>query len=155
MKNSAICTATLSWNDQGTPVSAQFDDVYFSNQDGLEETRYVFLNGNHFPQRFSSHSRTNCVIAETGFGTGLNFLTLWQSFDAFRQQNPDAPLKRLHFISFEKYPLKTCDLRVAHQRWPELGLFFATALPTVASTVGRLPPANYGKWNGHTGFMVW
>ncbi|NHB86494.1 bifunctional tRNA (5-methylaminomethyl-2-thiouridine)(34)-methyltransferase MnmD/FAD-dependent 5-carboxymethylaminomethyl-2-thiouridine(34) oxidoreductase MnmC [Photorhabdus tasmaniensis] len=123
MKNSAICTATLNWNDQGTPVSAQFDDVYFSNQDGLEETRYVFLNGNHFPQRFSTHSRTNCVIAETGFGTGLNFLTLWQSFAAFRQQNPDAPLKRLHFISFEKYPLKTCDLRAAHQRWPELGLF--------------------------------
>ncbi|WP_434524299.1 bifunctional tRNA (5-methylaminomethyl-2-thiouridine)(34)-methyltransferase MnmD/FAD-dependent 5-carboxymethylaminomethyl-2-thiouridine(34) oxidoreductase MnmC [Photorhabdus asymbiotica] len=123
MKNSAICTATLSWNDQGTPISTQFDDVYFSNQDGLEETRYVFLNGNQFPQRFSTHPRSNCVIAETGFGTGLNFLTLWQSFDAFRQQHPDAPLQRLHFISFEKYPLKTSDLRAAHQRWPELSIF--------------------------------
>ncbi|WP_289996007.1 bifunctional tRNA (5-methylaminomethyl-2-thiouridine)(34)-methyltransferase MnmD/FAD-dependent 5-carboxymethylaminomethyl-2-thiouridine(34) oxidoreductase MnmC [Photorhabdus laumondii] len=123
MKNSAICTATLSWNDQGTPISTQFDDVYFSNQDGLEETRYVFLNGNCFPQRFCTHSRSSCVIAETGFGTGLNFLTLWQAFDAFRQQNPDAPLKRLHFISFEKYPLKTNDLKAAHQRWPELEIF--------------------------------
>ncbi|NRN28766.1 bifunctional tRNA (5-methylaminomethyl-2-thiouridine)(34)-methyltransferase MnmD/FAD-dependent 5-carboxymethylaminomethyl-2-thiouridine(34) oxidoreductase MnmC [Photorhabdus heterorhabditis] len=123
MKNSAICTATLSWNDQGTPISTQFDDVYFSNQDGLEETRYVFLNGNQFPQRFCTHPRSNCVIAETGFGTGLNFLTLWQSFDAFQQQHPDAPLQHLHFISFEKYPLKTSDLWQAHQRWPELGIF--------------------------------
>ena len=29
-------------------------------------------------------------------------------------------MQRLHFISFEKYPLKAEDLRPAHQRWPEL-----------------------------------
>ena len=29
-------------------------------------------------------------------------------------------MQRLHFISFEKYPLKAEDLRLAHQRWPEL-----------------------------------
>ena len=43
MNHAPIQTATLTWNEQGTPVSKQFDDVYFSNQDGLEETRYVFL----------------------------------------------------------------------------------------------------------------
>ncbi|MDC9588319.1 bifunctional tRNA (5-methylaminomethyl-2-thiouridine)(34)-methyltransferase MnmD/FAD-dependent 5-carboxymethylaminomethyl-2-thiouridine(34) oxidoreductase MnmC [Xenorhabdus sp. XENO-10] len=123
MKNRTINSATLSWNEQGTPISEQFDDVYFSNQDGLEETLYVFLKGNHFPQRFNTHSRPECVIAETGFGTGLNFLTLWRTFAHFRQQYPEAVLKRLHYISFEKYPLKPDDLKTAHQRWPELNEF--------------------------------
>ncbi|CCW29627.1 bifunctional tRNA (5-methylaminomethyl-2-thiouridine)(34)-methyltransferase MnmD/FAD-dependent 5-carboxymethylaminomethyl-2-thiouridine(34) oxidoreductase MnmC [Xenorhabdus nematophila] len=123
MKNNAISSATLSWNEQGTPVSEQFDDVYFSNQDGLEETLYVFLKGNHFPQRFNTHPRPNCVIAETGFGTGLNFMTFWRAFSLFRQQYPEAPLKQLHYISFEKYPLTPADLKTAHQRWPELKTF--------------------------------
>ena len=74
MNHAPIQTATLTWNEQGTPVSKQFDDVYFSNQDGLEETRYVFLHGNRLPQRFATHPRPLLVVAETGFGTGLNFL---------------------------------------------------------------------------------
>lgn len=115
--------ASLSWNAQGTPVSQQFDDVYFSNQDGLAETRYVFLKGNQFPERFATHPRTACVIAETGFGTGLNFLTLWQAFADFRQQQPQATLHHLHFISFEKFPLRRHDLAAAHAQWPELAAF--------------------------------
>ena len=42
------------------------------------------------------------MVAESGFGTGLNFLTLWQAFDQFREAHPQAQLQRLHFISFEK-----------------------------------------------------
>ncbi|WP_442801177.1 bifunctional tRNA (5-methylaminomethyl-2-thiouridine)(34)-methyltransferase MnmD/FAD-dependent 5-carboxymethylaminomethyl-2-thiouridine(34) oxidoreductase MnmC [Serratia rubidaea] len=120
MSNSPIQTAALSWNEQGTPVSKQFDDVYFSNQDGLEETRYVFLGGNRLPARFAAHPRPLFIAAETGFGTGLNFLTLWQAFERHLQANPDAPLQRLHFISFEKFPLQPADLAAAHARWPEL-----------------------------------
>ncbi|MGX8942042.1 bifunctional tRNA (5-methylaminomethyl-2-thiouridine)(34)-methyltransferase MnmD/FAD-dependent 5-carboxymethylaminomethyl-2-thiouridine(34) oxidoreductase MnmC [Symbiopectobacterium sp. Eva_TO] len=121
MKDHAIQHGTLSWNEQGTPVSQQFDDVYFSNQDGLEETRYVFLQGNLFPARFVEHSRPLCIIAETGFGTGLNFLTLWEAFAHFRAQHPQATLRRLHFISFEKFPLRVADLEQAHAHWPTLG----------------------------------
>lgn len=123
MSNAPIQTAALSWNEQGTPVSKQFDDVYFSNQDGLEETRYVFLGGNRLPQRFSDHPRSLFIVAETGFGTGLNFLTLWQAFARFRQETPAASLQRLHFISFEKYPLQLDDLTAAHAQWPELAPF--------------------------------
>ncbi|MEI9749975.1 bifunctional tRNA (5-methylaminomethyl-2-thiouridine)(34)-methyltransferase MnmD/FAD-dependent 5-carboxymethylaminomethyl-2-thiouridine(34) oxidoreductase MnmC [Moellerella wisconsensis] len=123
MKKTTVHSAKLSWNEDGTPISEQFDDVYFSNQDGLEESRYVFLAGNQFPERFKTHPRHDCVIAETGFGTGLNFITLWQSFKQFRQQNPTAALRQLHFISLEKYPLQVEDLRAAHQRWPELKPF--------------------------------
>lgn len=120
MSHAPIQTAALSWNEQGTPVSKQFDDVYFSNQDGLEETRYVFLKGNRLPQRFAGHPRPLFIVAETGFGTGLNFLTLWQAFAAFRATTPNATLQRLHFISFEKFPLLQADLAAAHARWPEL-----------------------------------
>ncbi|NNN82719.1 bifunctional tRNA (5-methylaminomethyl-2-thiouridine)(34)-methyltransferase MnmD/FAD-dependent 5-carboxymethylaminomethyl-2-thiouridine(34) oxidoreductase MnmC [Vibrio sp. A8-1] len=116
----SITHAQLAWNDAGTPVSDQFDDVYFSNANGLEETRYVFLNQNHLPQRWREYDQRHFVIAETGFGTGLNFLATWQCFDQFRQQNPDATIKTLHFISFEKYPLNKSDLIKAHQAWPEL-----------------------------------
>lgn len=122
MKHNAIQPANLEFNNEGTPVSRDFDDVYFSNDNGLEETRYVFLNGNQLPERFITHSRPQIVVAESGFGTGLNFLTLWQAFDAFRAAHPDAMLQRLHFISFEKFPLRAEDLRLAHQHWPELAL---------------------------------
>ncbi|WP_449557131.1 bifunctional tRNA (5-methylaminomethyl-2-thiouridine)(34)-methyltransferase MnmD/FAD-dependent 5-carboxymethylaminomethyl-2-thiouridine(34) oxidoreductase MnmC [Huaxiibacter chinensis] len=120
MKQNAIQPANLEFNAEGTPVSRDFDDVYFSNDNGLEETRYVFLEGNHLTDRFPTHSRDIFVVAESGFGTGLNFLTLWQAFDQFRAAHPDATLKRLHFISFEKFPLTVEDLTLAHQHWPEL-----------------------------------
>ncbi len=120
MQPTTIQTASLTFNAEGTPVSREFDDVYFSNDNGLQETRYVFLDGNGFPQRFTSHPRPELYIAESGFGTGLNFLTLWQAFDAFRAENPDATLQRLHFISFEKFPLSADDLALAHAHWPEL-----------------------------------
>jgi len=120
VKQNAIQPANLEFNAEGTPVSRDFDDVYFSNDNGLEETRYVFLDGNQLNSRFPHYPRSLFVVAESGFGTGLNFLTLWQAFDRFRAAHPDATLQRLHFISFEKFPLSAEDLRLAHQHWPEL-----------------------------------
>ncbi|WP_288874561.1 bifunctional tRNA (5-methylaminomethyl-2-thiouridine)(34)-methyltransferase MnmD/FAD-dependent 5-carboxymethylaminomethyl-2-thiouridine(34) oxidoreductase MnmC [uncultured Kosakonia sp.] len=123
MKHTAIQTANLEFNAEGTPVSRDFDDVYFSNDNGLEETRYVFLGGNGLQTRFPEHSRKLFIVAESGFGTGLNFLTLWQAFAAFRAEHRDATLERLHFISFEKFPLTRDDLQKAHAHWPELAPF--------------------------------
>jgi len=115
-----VQSAQLSWNAQGTPLSEQFDDVYFSNNNGLEETRYVFLQNNRLPERWSGYSRPTFVVAESGFGTGLNFLACWQAFRQFRQAQPQRPLQRLHFISFEKFPLTHDDLARALAAWPEL-----------------------------------
>lgn len=123
MNHSPLQSALLSWNEQGTPVSRQFDDVYFSNQDGLEETRHVFLTANGLPARFDHHARALFVVAETGFGTGLNVLALWQLFNDFRRRQPQATLQRLHIISFEKHPLSREDLALAQQRWPTLAPF--------------------------------
>ncbi|MFU9136775.1 bifunctional tRNA (5-methylaminomethyl-2-thiouridine)(34)-methyltransferase MnmD/FAD-dependent 5-carboxymethylaminomethyl-2-thiouridine(34) oxidoreductase MnmC [Erwinia tasmaniensis] len=125
MKNAPIEHAELSWNEEGTPVSRAFGDVYFSNESGLEETRHVFLGGNRIPDRFEHHPRALFITAETGFGTGLNFLALWQAFDQFRQQHPDSRLQRLHFVSCEKYPLNLADLTSAQARWPTLAKYAA------------------------------
>ncbi|MFA0568598.1 bifunctional tRNA (5-methylaminomethyl-2-thiouridine)(34)-methyltransferase MnmD/FAD-dependent 5-carboxymethylaminomethyl-2-thiouridine(34) oxidoreductase MnmC [Vibrio gallaecicus] len=119
----SITNAELEWNEAGTPVSDQFDDVYFSNVNGLEETRYVFLKQNHLPDRWIEHQQRRFVIAETGFGTGLNFLAVWHWFEAFLKDNPEAITKELHFVSFEKYPLNKADLIKAHQAWPELAKY--------------------------------
>lgn len=120
LSNKRIENAILDWNESGTPVSNDFDDVYFSNTNGLEETRYVFLKQNGLPERWETFNRRRFVVAETGFGTGLNFLAVWQWFKAFRKANPDAATKELHFISFEKFPVTKADLIKAHQSWPEL-----------------------------------
>ncbi|WMC09275.1 bifunctional tRNA (5-methylaminomethyl-2-thiouridine)(34)-methyltransferase MnmD/FAD-dependent 5-carboxymethylaminomethyl-2-thiouridine(34) oxidoreductase MnmC [Oceanimonas pelagia] len=115
-----ITTARLDWNDQGTPVATAFDDVYFSNDNGLAETRYVFLGNNGLPQRFADHDRELFVVAETGFGTGLNFLATWQAFADYKRQHPQGNTRRLHFISVEKFPLSRDDLQLALRQWPEL-----------------------------------
>ena len=111
--------AKIHFNQENTPVSDKFDDVYFSNQDGLAETHYVFLEGNQLWERWVNYQEAHFVIAETGFGTGLNFFAVTSLFREFRQKYPDSPLKRLYFISFEKYPLLLDALQQAHLAYPQ------------------------------------
>ncbi|WP_312491857.1 bifunctional tRNA (5-methylaminomethyl-2-thiouridine)(34)-methyltransferase MnmD/FAD-dependent 5-carboxymethylaminomethyl-2-thiouridine(34) oxidoreductase MnmC [Pseudomonas cremoris] len=114
-----VSHAQLDWDDQGRPHSRVFDDVYFSDKSGLEETRYVFLEQNRLQERFAALPEGGrLVIGETGFGTGLNFLCAWQLFE----QHAVAGA-RLHFVSVEKYPLSHADLQRALALWPELQLF--------------------------------
>ncbi|MGQ0285613.1 bifunctional tRNA (5-methylaminomethyl-2-thiouridine)(34)-methyltransferase MnmD/FAD-dependent 5-carboxymethylaminomethyl-2-thiouridine(34) oxidoreductase MnmC [Pasteurellaceae bacterium 22721_9_1] len=111
--------AEIHFNQDNTPVSTFFDDVYFSNQDGLAESRYVFQEGNQLWQRWVDSTQTHFTIAETGFGTGLNFFAVTSLFRQFRQQHPEAKLTRLFFISFEKYPIPLQQLKLAHQAYPQ------------------------------------
>ncbi|KJZ42794.1 MULTISPECIES: bifunctional tRNA (5-methylaminomethyl-2-thiouridine)(34)-methyltransferase MnmD/FAD-dependent 5-carboxymethylaminomethyl-2-thiouridine(34) oxidoreductase MnmC [Pseudomonas] len=111
--------AQLDWDDQGRPYSRVFDDVYFSDQSGLDETRYVFIEQNRLAERFAALPEGGrLVIGETGFGTGLNFLCAWQVFEQHA-----AAGARLHFVSVEKYPLSPDDLQRALALWPELKVF--------------------------------
>ncbi|WP_433766963.1 bifunctional tRNA (5-methylaminomethyl-2-thiouridine)(34)-methyltransferase MnmD/FAD-dependent 5-carboxymethylaminomethyl-2-thiouridine(34) oxidoreductase MnmC [Pseudomonas putida] len=111
--------AQLDWDDQGLPRSRVFNDVYFSDLSGLDETRYVFLEQNALRERFAAlPTGGRLVIGETGFGTGLNFLCAWQLFE----QHAVAGA-RLHFVSVEKYPLSLPDLQRALALWPELKVF--------------------------------
>ena len=51
-----------------------FNDLYFDAHDGLAESQYVFINGTQLPGKL--RISRNLTIAETGFGTGLNFLAV-------------------------------------------------------------------------------
>lgn len=115
--------ASLSFNASNTPVSDQFDDIYFSTQDGLSESEYVFFEGNELWQRWQICENAHFTIAETGFGTGLNFLMVADKFKQFRAQYPHHTLKRLYFISFEKYPLTSSQLTEIHRHYPQFSEF--------------------------------
>ena len=108
----------LTWGDDGAPHSNQFDDVYFDKESGLEETRHVFLKNNHLAERWQALPKNAFVIAETGFGTGLNFLCAWQAF----LDNATSD-KQLHFVSVEKYPMTKEMLTNALKMWPSMQYF--------------------------------
>jgi tRNA 5-methylaminomethyl-2-thiouridine biosynthesis bifunctional protein len=97
-----------------TPYSIDFNDIYFSTEDGLDETEYVFIQQNQLEQRFKSLAQNQFTIIETGFGTGLNFLLTCQHW--LKLAPADA---KLHFISIEKFPLTLADLSHAHALWPQ------------------------------------
>ena len=94
----------------GPPKSREFDDLYFSADDGLAESKFVFLDGNNLPENWRNAERF--VICETGFGTGLNFLSAWKLFE-----ETTKPHQSLDFISFEKYPLEVEKIGLYLQPW--------------------------------------
>lgn len=99
------------WHPDGPPVSALYDDPYFSLQDGLAETGHVFLAGNGLPERL----RDGFQVAELGFGTGLNALAVW---DAWLGTGRDGTVR---FTSFEAHPMAVDAMRRALGQWPRLG----------------------------------
>ena len=93
----------LAWPDGRTPRSVQFDDVYFSAEDGLGEANHVFLAGNGLPRRF----RPEFQIAELGFGTGLNMLAALACWTRIDQSGA------LRYVGYEAYPLDANEMRRA------------------------------------------
>jgi tRNA 5-methylaminomethyl-2-thiouridine biosynthesis bifunctional protein len=118
-----VQSAELRWSDPDAPVSAAYGDVYYSVDDGLAESRHVFLDGNDLPRRWREHAHPHFCIGELGFGTGLNFLLAWQAWRELGTPRPD-----LHYLSIEKHPLTARDLARALTAWPALGELATTLL---------------------------
>lgn len=112
----SITPAMVAWEENGTPVSTRYGDVYFSRESGLDETEHVFLSGNRLSERFATANQF--TIAETGFGTGLNFLAACLLFESVAK--PDA---HLHFLSIEKHPLTRADMKLALSYFPEVSSY--------------------------------
>lgn len=103
----------LIWTDDGSPRSGRFGDVYFSREDGLAETRTVFLAGCDLPGAWDGRRRF--CVAELGFGTGLNIAAL---LDLWRREGP--PGGHLSLFSVEGFPLTRDEAARALGAWPEL-----------------------------------
>ena len=103
----------LLWAEDGSPRSGRFGDVYFSKDDGLAETRAVFLDGCGLPDAWAG--RADFTVAELGFGTGLNIVAL---LDLWRRSRPGNG--RLHVFSIEGFPLTRDEAARALSAWPEL-----------------------------------
>ena len=114
-----ITNANIRFNENGTPYATEFEDLYFSDAQGIDETTHVFVNNNKLLTRWKDWQEQLFVIAETGFGTGLNVLVTMLYFDKFIQQ-VDNPEFRLHFISIEKFPISHADLAQALSLYPQL-----------------------------------
>ncbi len=121
----------IDWRDTAAggrvPVSQRFDDPFFSLDDGLAETRHVFLAGNDLPMRF----QPGFHIAELGFGTGLNLIAAALSWSAAGLRGP------LHFTSFEAFPLSPRDARLALAAFPEAAPF-ADAIAAALEGSGQI-----------------
>lgn len=103
----------LDWTPDGQPRSRLFGDVYFSAQDGLAETRAVFLDGCGLPDAWQGRRRF--VVGELGFGTGLNIAAL---LELWRRARPAGG--QLHVFTVEGFPISAEEAARALARWPEL-----------------------------------
>jgi len=131
-----LIAPSLQWRND-LPVSDDFDDPYFSKDNGLEETRHVFLQGTRLAERLKSHADApSFKILETGFGTGLNFLaTLAQWRATPENSRPD----RLAFCSIESHPLTRKDMARALSPW-------RSELAEIDQLVEHFPPRLAGHY---------
>ena len=96
----------------GVLRSSQFGDIYFSTENGLEETQHVFINGTGLQNKLAGDG--NLIIAETGFGTGLNFLAVVS--EVIRRKSR----KKIDFISIEGCPPNKQQVSAALSVFPGL-----------------------------------
>ena len=117
----AMPSPGLVWEPGRVPFATRFGDVYYSRENGLSETRHVFLRGCGLPEAWQGADVY--VVGELGFGTGLNFLATWE---LWRRTRP--PGARLHYIAAEGFPLTPRELGECLEAWPELHALAATLL---------------------------
>ncbi|HYE71387.1 MAG TPA: tRNA (5-methylaminomethyl-2-thiouridine)(34)-methyltransferase MnmD, partial [Aquabacterium sp.] len=103
-----VAPGRLAFDEDGTPCSPDYGDVYHPRAGAWAQAEHVFLRGNGLPERWCGQRRF--TVLETGFGLGNNFLATWQAW----RVSPRRPA-RLDFVSIEKHPLSRDDLAHAHQ----------------------------------------
>lgn len=132
----------LIWRN-GQPYSEMFDDIYYSSDEsesisGESEFNHVFFKNNGLPERWGSASKF--IIAELGFGSGLNcLLTIREWLRHLAECGQD---KCLHYIALEKYPLSPDAIVELISRYPELKSY-------CDELIAVYPPAVKGSHSRH------
>ncbi len=93
--------------------SAEYDDIYFNQADGIGESNYVFLHGCDIPVTW--HGQPHCHLTELGFGTGLNFLLTLDAWQRAAQSN-----QHLTYTGIDLHPLPPSQLIEIYHHWPQL-----------------------------------
>ena len=96
--------------------SEEYNEFYFHSEDGIGESNYVFIDTNNLKKRFKSSNKF--LIAELGFGSGLNFLNTWKLWLKVKKENA-----RLNYVSFERQPLSKCQLNKILKKFKVLDKF--------------------------------
>ncbi|HEC1789576.1 TPA: bifunctional tRNA (5-methylaminomethyl-2-thiouridine)(34)-methyltransferase MnmD/FAD-dependent 5-carboxymethylaminomethyl-2-thiouridine(34) oxidoreductase MnmC, partial [Campylobacter lari] len=81
------------------PFSLDFDDYYFNSSDGLSESKFIYTNAFDFENK-------QTIVAELGFGIGLNFFLTLKRFLKEKKHN-----QRLFYLSFENFYIEKDKLR--------------------------------------------
>ena len=110
-----LAPAMISYRD-GILRADNFDDLYFSADNGLDESQHVFIDGNHIADRLCNVA--HFTIAETGFGTGLNFLAVMKLLGDMVAKPPI--MRQIDYISIEARPLPTDMIAKSHQAFPAI-----------------------------------
>ena len=131
----------LEWQDS-VPVARETGDIFFSTKDGLAESDYVFVEGNRLRERWRSHTENRpFVISEIGLGTGLNLCLTVAQWLAHRPSGA-----RLHYLGFERAPMRPADMARALSHWPDLA-------PIIKALLTRWPDPLPGCHRRH--FTQW
>ena len=112
MKNNLI-NPKFSISSKLGIYSKSYNDIYFDKLNGPKETEHVYLNTNNLTKKF--RNKQKFVIAEIGFGTGLNFLLTWKLWKENRKTNGS-----LTYISFENAPLSKKDIERVYKKFKKL-----------------------------------
>lgn len=137
--DTTLVNASLVWDAADRPRSTHYGDIYFSGADAVGESTHVFLQGNVLAERWQKMADTDFVIAELGFGAGLNFLNtcrLWC------EQAP--PACTLHYVGCELHPLTLADMQRLHQQWPALQQYSSTLLAVYPDHTGGVHQCSLG-----------
>ncbi|MFN3229893.1 MAG: tRNA (5-methylaminomethyl-2-thiouridine)(34)-methyltransferase MnmD [Asticcacaulis sp.] len=129
----------LVFGEDGAPRSGRFGDIYFSLQDGLAESRVVFLEGCGLPERWLG--RQSFTVAELGFGTGLNILSLMTLWRATRPKGA-----HLSVFSVEGFPLTRDQAEQALARFPDVIEARAALLAQWPAPVPGFQTLNFPDW---------
>lgn len=126
----------VGFDAEGHFRNLSYGDVYHSKDGAVGQAEHVFIQGNNLPQRW--RGRRHFTVCETGFGVGLNFLTLWQ---AWREDS--ARSDRLHMLSIEAHPfdregLQQALLRVIPESWRARADQLVSQWPTCLPGLHRL-----------------
>jgi len=128
---------TPDWTPENVPHHPKYQDIYFNKNNGLEESHYVYAAQNNLPERFAT-TEEDFIIAELGFGTGLNLFLINDLWQENAQKNA-----HLTYITYELNPLESATIQNALKHWykTENSKFFTQFLAQYAPKSG---------WNTYT-----